>query len=432
MADVLDRAKAVANDRRALRLIRNLEIEPASTDIWGQDLQPHAPALGSIQRHFLGNAHVNRKQGRHVLKRIICLQICGFHADHSVVGRMALRESISGERFPIVKNRIGRLARNIVGDRPLHKFLPLLPQHLGLLFCYRLAKDVGFGGREACQFHRRVHDLFLVDRDPVSFLENRFQGGMPISDVFQAVHASNVGRNKLHRSRTIERNHRRNMRQVGWFHLHQVAAHSGAFDLKHPQYVPASQQVVSLRVVQWDGLEVQLRTSPPLNEITGARHHGQGREAQIVDLKQTQRFQDSHIKLGNGTYGAVFLAALGRPVERNVFRDGFVGDDHACGVCACVSGDPFELGGRIDQLPDVFAALIGLLKVRNRFQRFRNRDRLSGNIRNGLGDPIYFRQRDIHHSSDIADGGSGAQRTEGDDLGHLVLAILLGRVFKKF
>ncbi len=47
-----------------------------------------------------------------------------------------------------------------------------------------------------------------------------------------------------------------------------------------------------------------------------------------------------------------------------------------------------------------------------------------------LGNPVHFRQRDVHHPRHVPDGGLAPQGAERDDLGDLVVAVFARAVFE--
>ena len=103
---------------------------------------------------------------------------------------------------------------------------------------------------------------------------------------------------------------------------------------------------------------------------------------------------------------------------------------------ASVADHPFHAGGGIDQLVQVIGGLIGILQLGKPLEIVGNNvpewDGLGGNVRDDLGHPVHFGERDVHHAAHVPQGGARPQRAEGDDLRHLVLPIFIDGVIEHF
>ncbi len=116
-------------------------------------------------------------------------------------------------------------------------------------------------------------------------------------------------------------------------------------------------------------------------------------------------------------------------MQRNVFHDGFVGNDDAGSVRTHIAGHTFHTGRRIDQVFQIWLAVIQFLQRRHLFNCFRNRSRAAGNIGDHLGNLIHLIQGNVHYPADIADGVARAHGAKGDDLGHMVVTVFISTVF---
>src|SRR5439155_10351432 len=85
-----------------------------------------------------------------------------------------------------------------------------------------------------------------------------------------------------------------------------------------------------------------------------------------------------------------------------------------------------QLAAQVDQLANIRVALVFLAKIGALLQRFVERD--VQDLRDHVAQAIDAFERDVEHAADVADGRLGLQRTEGDDLGHALLAVFLADV----
>ena len=116
------------------------------------------------------------QQGSHELGGVVGLHVSGLVGHPGVAGGMRLVERIGGELFPVGPYllqylRIVAVLRAALDELRLH-----LIHNVLLLLAHRLAQGIALASGEACQFARKQHDLFLVDRDAVGVAEVFFAG----------------------------------------------------------------------------------------------------------------------------------------------------------------------------------------------------------------------------------------------------------------
>jgi hypothetical protein len=80
-------------------------------DVWGEHLDAHAAALVEIDRQLVLRVGDACEEGRHVLGRIVRLEIRRPVGDHTVRGGMRLVEGVVGERQEDVPQRLDRVIR---------------------------------------------------------------------------------------------------------------------------------------------------------------------------------------------------------------------------------------------------------------------------------------------------------------------------------
>ena len=150
----------------------------------------------------------------------------------------------------------------------------------------------------------------------------------------------------------------------------------------------------------------------------------QVREAQEVELEQAQSVDAVHLVLGHDRVG------VGGPLQRHQLGQRLAADDDAGGVRGGVPGHALELLGELDDAPDRRLVLVHLLERRAGLDRLVELD--AELVRDRLGDAVALAVGHADDSGHVADGGSGEHRAEGDDLGHVVGAVLAADVVDDF
>ena len=159
---------------------------------------------------------------------------------------------------------------------------------------------------------------------------------------------------------------------------------------------------------------------PLIDQILGAFDHREGFEAQEIEFDEPDLFDVSHRILSDDF-------VVGSFVERHVVRERPFRNDHAGGVSrGGVPGQSFEGAGDAHQL---FHPRIGFDEIAQ--FRFLIECLLERNvelIRYELSYAIDFGIGNFQHAAHIPDRGSRPERPERNDLGYVVLAVLVDHV----
>ena len=389
------------------------EAAPRDVDVGRQHLDAQPRALGRILDHLVGVVQHAGQQGGHELGRVVALEVGGLVGDVGVAGRVALVEGVGGKAGHLVVDLVGHLLRNAVGHAPgaflarlgaaVDKVLPL-GLHDGVLFLAHGPADVvGLPEGKAGQLPEDLHHLLLVDDAPVGHVQDMGQLGGLVADLVRLVAVAQIGGDGLHRPGPVEADEGDDVLQVFGLQPHQDLPHPRRFQLEHPFGLAAAQHLVGGLVVV-----VQLCHREGgvlfLDGRLGVPDDGQGPQAQKVHLEQPQLLDLGHVELGHrqpvvGGKGQVVVDRLG-------------GDDHAGRVGGGVPGHPLHLGGGVVELfqlgGDLQRPLEGHLQLHR--HQFCHR--------------VHALVRQAHHPPHVPDGVAGGHGPEGDDLGHMVRAVL--------
>ena len=244
---------------------------------------------------------------------------------------------------------------------------------------------------------------------------------MEVGDLLLAVLAADVGRDVVHGTGPEERHHGRQVVDRGGPQLLDVAAHARGLELEDAGRLAAGEQLEGPRVVERDVLEVDaLAPRCSVDEVDGLAQDGQVGEAQEVELEQAQGLHAVHLVLGHER------VRVGGPLERHELGQRVAADDHAGGMRRGVARHALELAGDVDELVDALVALVHLAEGRGDLERLVELD--AQLVGDGLGDAVDLAVAVAHDAADVPDRRPGEHRAEGDDLGHVVLAVLAGDV----
>ena len=218
---------------------------------------------------------------------------------------MRLVEGIEGKGLPVLpyflqnRFRVPALctARGKLG---LH-----LVENCLNFFTHGLAQHVGFALGESGQFLRELHNLLLIDRDSVGFLEKLLHSRNVVGDGFGTVLSANEAWDVLHWARTVERVHGNQISKDCGLEVLEVLLHPKGFVLKNTHRVAPLKELVGCHVVERNGLNVNFDSVALAHQLHAVLDQGEGFESQEVHLKQSRRLYRRVVKLG-GPHRAFF------------------------------------------------------------------------------------------------------------------------------
>ena len=197
--------------------------------------------------------------------------------------------------------------------------------------------------------------------------------------------------------------------------------HAGRLELEHPERLGVGQELVGPGVVEGDRVQVDPLASGLRDQLRRVGEHGEGAEAEEVHLQQAELLDRPHRVARDQ------LGPLGVLVERDVAVEGLVGDDHRGGVDGGVARAALE---RLGDLPQVLHLPPGVHRLRE--LRALGERVVEGDVEREVGDelrdPVHLVVGQAEDAPDVPDGGLGAERAKGDDMGDPVAPVLLGHV----
>ncbi|AFM10500.1 Na+/proline symporter [Saccharomonospora phage PIS 136] len=414
--------------------VRGGELHCRVVDVRRQHLQPHAPALGQIDSALVLLVRVRGQQSGHVLGWVVRLQVGGPVRDQPIGGGVRLVERVPSERQDRVPQRLDRLTGEPVRLHPLLEDGELLLQNLLLLLTHRPAERVGLSERVVRDLLSDLHDLLLVDDQPVGLRQDLrqrlLQLGVDRGDLLPPVLPVGVVqvRVDVHRARPVQRHAGHDVLERCRLHPLEQGLHAPTFKLEHAQRLATPEHVERCRVIHGQRQRVDLDTVVGLHHPRGVIDRGHVDQTQDVDLQQAD---------------ALTLRAIpprdDRPVltlpQRQHVQQGLAADDVRTRVHASVADQPFQAPGGVEDLRHLGVGL----DQRPHLRRFRvplvlgvhdprQRDVLRRHRwGESLGEPVRDREPSLPqvHAGGVLERGLRLNRAVGDDLREVLAAVLV-------
>ena len=338
---------------------------------------------------------------------------------------MGLIECVIGEGEDLIVDFFGRggidavghAALNVAGGVAVEERLPLLGHVLGLLLAHGTAEHIRLSQRVPGKLLEDLDDLLLIDDTAIGDGQDRLQLRDDVADLAGVMLAGDELGDRIHGAGTVQGDDGGDVLNALGLQTYADAGHAGGFHLEHTVGFAVGEHFVGLRVPLRDVIQGEVRL-PGLHHFHGIVQHRQVPQAQEVHFQQAQLFQCGHDILAD--HGFV------------IFRQGYIfvhrlpGDDHAGGVGGGVAGHSLQCPGGVDEL---FYLLVGLIEVAELLaepQRV-----IQGDVQGiwyQLGDDVHIGVGHIQHPAHIPDDAPGGHGAEGDDLGHVVVAVLAADV----
>ncbi len=437
--DVLDDAEAdVAHSAHAEAdvVADGREVSDRFVDIGRQHVDLHAAALVEVDGELVAGVADAGEQRRHVLGRVVRLQIGGPVAQDAVRGRVRLVERVVGERQQDVPQRLDGGGRVAVREHARAESLVLLVELGLLLLAHRSPQDVGLAEGEAGDALRDRHHLLLVDDQSVAGVQDVGErlGELRVDrgDLLLAVLSQRVigMRVRPHGAGPIQRDDGRDVFEVVGLHQAQQRPHRAAVELEDAERVAAPEQLVGGAVIERQIFEHRPETAVRLDVVEGVIDDREVAKPQEVHLDQPERLGRRVVELGDD------LPVLLPLHDRDDVDERFARHDDAGRVHAPLPLQTLEAARRlehasririgVDHGADVAGLLVALVVL---VVDAGQRDVLAHDGRgHRLGELLPHAEREAEHTAGVLERLLGLDGAVGDDLGDALVAVLLGHV----
>ena len=167
-------------------------------------------------------------------------------------------------------------------------------QHLfGLLLAHGPAQDVGLAEAEAGHDLGHLHDLLLVDGNPVGLLQDRLELGQRVLDRLPAQLGLHVRVDVVHGAGPVQRVQGDEVLDPAGTGLLEQALHARAFELERAGAPALAEHAEGGGIVLGDRGELDGHPLPA-HEVHRVGDHGEGLQAEEVHLHQAAVLQVVH------------------------------------------------------------------------------------------------------------------------------------------
>ena len=126
---------------------------------------------------------------------------------------------------------------------------------------------------------------------------------------------------------------------------------------------PRRSMLVGGRVVERDGVDVEVDAAGVADDLDGVADHVEVAEAEEVHLEEAELLDAVHLVLRDDRRVLGVLPALGLALDRQVGGERLLGDHHRGGVDAVLAAQALEALGHLDHLGGVLVLVPHLPEV---------------------------------------------------------------------
>ena len=199
----------------------------------------------------------------------------------------------------------------------------------------------------------------------------------------------------------------------------QDIAHVGGLELEHAAGVALAEDLEGGGVLQRQIFQVEPDAVVLLDQSERVVDDGQRGESEEVHLQERQLLEAVHVVLRDD-----FIPA--GAIQRHDLPERHRRNDDAGGVDGGVAAHALDAASHLEDLGDLGVVAPGLAHLGLLLHGLVEGD--VQDIGDQLGEPVHLAEAHLQHPADVLDRRARAERVEGDDLRHLLAAVLLGDV----
>ncbi len=313
-------------------------------------------------------------------------------------------------------------------DGSVDEHRALLRHLLGLLLSHRTPQQVGAAERVARQHLRDLHDLLLVQDDPVGRLQGRFQARMQIVDLLAGLVVlaldEVIDHARLQRSGPEQRHQGHDVLEAVRPQAPDQILHTARFQLEDRRRAARLQQLIGLLIDHRQLVDVERRLAAARTDAVDDDDRPvddrQRPQAEEVEFDQARGFDVVLVELRD-QIAAVLVAEQRSEIGQHRRRD-----DHTAGMHAGIACQTLERAREVDHVLDLVLGVVELAQLRLLGERIVERDsQLEGNqLRDAVDEAVGHTE----HAADVTHDRLRGHRAVGDDLRYPLAAVFRGHV----
>ena len=293
--------------------------------------------------------------------------------------------------------------------------------HLGPdLLADGLAQVVRLRGRETPDPFGDLHQLLLVDGHSIGGAEDGFQPIVLVPYAAWIALVARILRDVLHGTRPVQGHQRDEIVEQRGPDIPERFTHSARLELKHAFRVALGEHAVGGRIIQRDGLDVEVGMPFGPDDSHRAVDDVEVAQPEEVHLQKAKLLHVAHGHLRDHL-GVAFLH------ERQVLGERTFGDDHPGGVDGVLADEALERPGHVHDLAHLLVAVVGRPQLALGVGQARI-ERDVEHFGHEFGDAIGLAVGHVHDPGGVANGLPGLDGAERGYLGHPIATVLVGHV----
>ena len=227
-------------------------------------------------------------------------QVSGLPGNPAIAHAVRFIETVSCEMNHQVKYIVGGFFFDAIFHSSFHEGIPVLLQDFRLFMAHGAAKHIGLAQAESPHGRGDLHDLFLIENNPIGFFQNRFQGRMGVFDRNLSVFSfDEIFRHAASQwSRSVQRHHWNQIFEPVRMEFHEKVGESSGFRLEDPDGISFAKHLASLFVHARNAFNIQVDPPIDLNHFQCVMDDRQIAKPQKVHFQKSQLFHQIFFVLG--------------------------------------------------------------------------------------------------------------------------------------
>jgi len=271
----------------------------------------------------------------------VCFEESGLVSNPRIAGSVRFIEGVFGKFGPVGPYFFNFIYGSIAIFFATVDEFHLQGRHfIDEFFSHGFAELIGLSPCKPCQVAAQKHDLLLIHRNSVGFLQAFFHDGKRIVDGFAAVFTVYELGDVLHRTRSIQGIHGDKVLELGGLQFFKVFLHPVGFELESTHSKAFTKQFVGFHIIDGNSIDINILCFRFFDVRERFFDDRQGFQPQEVHFDESDFLYEGSFILGHQHFLVGFLVD-GR-TERYVIGEVVGTDNHPACMHAGLAHSTFE------------------------------------------------------------------------------------------
>ena len=278
-------------------------------------------------------------------------------------GTVRLVEAIVRKMCQKIEDVIGKCCLNPVLFTALQEDFLLRHQEIMLLLPHGTAQQICLTEAESGEHLNNLHDLLLIEHNAERFLQNRFEQGVHIDDLFFPVQAVDEVRHHAAAQgpRPIECDRRNEIDKPLRLNVLDEICHARRLHLEHSSRIPIAQHLCCFLIDQRNLIDIEINAMRSTYMVHCIRNDGECTQPQKVHLEESQCLHIVLIELCD-------KCAFGNP-DRYLARKRIFRNHHTSRMDGDIARQPLNPAREINHSANTLIPVIDSPKIRRLLER---------------------------------------------------------------